>query len=102
MEAKIVFGDGTEIIAEQNGSSFIVDTKPQFPDNMDVVTITSEEQAITLHYAFVQECAGIDDRYWFTLLEESPQNRTIKELRAENELLAGAITELAELIGGEA
>ena len=38
--ATIRFSDGTEIEAEVNGTCFIVDEKPEFPDNFEEIVIT--------------------------------------------------------------
>jgi hypothetical protein len=101
MQANIIFNDGTSIVVEQNANTFISITKPDFPDDLSVVTIESNGQFQNLYNVTVQKCAGIDDRYWFGFLEETEQQKTIRELREENELIAGAIMELAELIRGD-
>ncbi len=41
---KIIFLDGTEIEAEKNGSSYIVDEKPRFPNDLSEVSITGSEE----------------------------------------------------------
>lgn len=100
MEVTITFVDGTEMTAEKNGDSFIVDEKPMFPADLSVVTVESGEDTEVFHDAIVQECASVDGKFWFAFLEESPEARTIRELREENAILEDAIIELAELIGG--
>lgn len=65
-EAKIIFNDGIEITAEVNGSCYIVDTKPEFPDDLTEVVIEKDGTQETLEFAEVQECASSDGRYWFT------------------------------------
>lgn len=101
MEAKIIFKDKSEITAEVNGSCYITESKPEFPEDLSVVTVEEDEATKTFANARVQECASVDGLYWFTFVEESEQERTIRELREDNETLAEAIVELAELIGGE-
>jgi len=65
METKITFKNGTEIIAEQNGDCFIVDSKPTFPADLSFV----EAGERTFKNAFIIECASVDGRYWFTFGE---------------------------------
>ena len=65
------------------------------------MTVEEEGSTKTYENASVQECASVDGLYWFTFIEESEQEKTIRELREDNETLAEAIAELAELIGGE-
>lgn len=101
MEAKITFKDKSEITAEVNGSCYITDSKPDFPKDLGIVTVEEEGSTKTYENASVQECASVDGLYWFTFIEESEQEKTIRELREDNETLAEAIVELAELIGGE-
>lgn len=100
MEVTITFVDGNELIAVKNGDCFIVDEKPTFPADLSVVTVEGEEGSEIFHDAIVQECASVDGKYWFAFLEESPEAKTIRELREENAMLEDAIIELAELIGG--
>ena len=100
MEVKIIFNDGTQMSAEQNGNCFIVAAQPAFPDDLSVVTVESEDQRQDFNNVTIQECASIDGRFWFTLLEETEQARVIRELQEIIEIQAGAIEELAEIIGG--
>lgn len=101
MEVRIIFNDGTSIVAEQNANTYITAAQPAFPEDLSVVTVESDDQSQVFHNVTIQECASIDGRYWFGLIEETEQARAIRELREENELMAGAIMELAELIGGD-
>ena len=63
----IVFADGTELEVEKNGTCFIVDEEPEFPEDLSVV----EAGDRTYVNAFVIECASVDNRYWFTFGEMS-------------------------------
>lgn len=101
MEAKIVFTDGTEINAEKNGSCLITNTEPVLPADLSGMYIESEEGIQEFEYPVFVECASADGRYWFSFIEESKTDRTIRELREENAMLEDAIIELAEIIGGE-
>lgn len=60
-----------EITAEKNGDCYIVNSKPEFPSDLSVVTITGESVE-TLHNARIIECASIDERYWFAIGEMTP------------------------------
>ena len=100
MEVKIIFNDGTELVAEVNGSCFIVDEQPSLPKDLSEVTIQEEGVERILTDVIVQECASVDGKYWFTLLEKPAEVREKEELLAEIEAQAEAIMELAELIGG--
>ena len=98
--ATIQFADGTELQTDLNGDCFILAAKPEFPEDLSVVTVVIGEETTVYHNAKVQTCARTDGRFWFTFLEESQSERTIRELREENAMLEDAIIELAELIGG--
>jgi hypothetical protein len=68
-KVKIIFNNGTELVAEQNGDCFIVDKKPDFPADMPTVQVGEE----TLENVSVVECASVDGRYWFAFREMSPE-----------------------------
>lgn len=100
MEATITFKSGKKITVEVNGSCFIKKTKPAFPDDLSVVTIENGQETKVFENARLVECASVDGKYWFTFVSETESERVIRELREENEMLEGAIQELAEIIGG--
>ena len=102
MNAIITFNDDSTITVEKNGDCFISETKPDFPTNLDNIKIESKDETKVINHAQLIECASVDQRYWFTFNEESLYERTIRELREENEILEDAISELASIIGGEA
>ena len=99
MEVKITFSSGEIIAAEQNGGSFITEQKPGFPTDMGLVTVEGADGIRTYSDPQVVECASVDGRYWFCFVEESPQEKCIRQLAEENEILAGAVEELAAIIG---
>lgn len=78
MEVTIRFSDGTEITAEQNGTTYIVDEEPTFPEDLSEVEIEGEEGTTTIENAEIIECAKVpgDERYWFTVI---PQTRNLEE-----------------------
>lgn len=100
MEAKVIFKNGQEISAEINGSSLIVNEKPEFPEDITGVIVRADGNDTVYNYPLLVKCASIDNRYWFTFIEESESDRVIRELREENQMLEDAIAELAEIIGG--
>jgi hypothetical protein len=73
MEAIIRFKNGNVIVAEKNGSCYITDADPGFPEDLSVVTITDSEGEKVLKNAQVVECASVDKRYWFTFSEMSEE-----------------------------
>ena len=100
MEATIQFKSGKTINVEVNGNCYIKSKKPSFPDDLSVVTVTNGDGTQQVfENARLIECAAVDGKYWFSFLSETEQEKTIRELREENELLEGAIAELAEIIG---
>ncbi len=68
-KVKIIFSNGTEILAEQNGDCFITDEKPDFPADMSTVQAGDK----TLENVAVVECASVDGRYWFAFREMTPE-----------------------------
>lgn len=94
---KIVFKDGTVIEAERNGSCFIVDAKPEFPTDLTGIVITGETSG-TIDNGNVVECASIDGRYWFTIIEESPEDLEKKALIDKLNEQNDAIMELSEIL----
>lgn len=87
-KATITFATGEKIEAEQNGSSFITDEKPAFPAKITSVTISNTDGDTTIDNAELIECAKIDERYWFSLIETSQEERTTKKLQANIEYIA--------------
>jgi hypothetical protein len=88
---KITFKDGTVINAEKNGTCFITGEKPTFPDDLTNITIGGET-ATTIENGKIVECASIDGRYWFTIIEASPEE-------LEKRRIDETIMELSELVG---
>lgn len=100
MEVRIIFNDGTSVVAEQNANTYITAAQPVFPDDLSVVTVESDNQAQVFRNVTIQECASVDGRYWFGLLEETEQARVIRELRETNDMLTECILEMSEIIYG--
>ncbi len=77
---KITFSNGDEITAERNGNSYIVDEEPQFPDNLESITITEGDNETVIEHGRIIECASVDERYWFTIEEVPEQERKLEEM----------------------
>lgn len=90
MQVKIIFIDETTIIAELNGSTYITEDRPIFPEDLSTVTIKSDSQIQILHNVEIVECASIDDRFWFGLHE-----KTIQQL--ENEHIRNIVSETTQV-----
>lgn len=87
-KATIKFKNGTEIVAEVNGSCYITDTEPTFPSDLTDITIKKEDTTETFAYAELVVCASIDGRYWFSFIEIPEQERLMKENTAKIEYIA--------------
>ena len=81
---QIKFKNGSEIEAEVNGNSYIVDSKPAFPADLSEVIVGDQ----TLHYVEVVECAAIDNRYWFSFIEIPENIRKAAQMEANIEYIA--------------
>ena len=79
----IIFNDGTELEAERNGSSFIVNEKPDFPEEFTNITIEDEDGETIIDSAELIECASIDGRYWFSFREITERETTENQLEAQ-------------------
>ncbi len=96
MEARITFKDGSYIIAEQNGNCFILNETPDFPEDLSEVTVHSGEDVTVLHYVMIQEAASVDGRFWFCMVEESPEDRQIREQAERIAFLEDCLMEMSE------
>ena len=83
MEAKIVFKNGTELMTEMNGSSFIVDERPAFPDDLSTINVITEQGERVLHNVIAAECASVDGRFWFGFIEQSQEDMTQEKRDAQ-------------------
>lgn len=85
---KITFNDGTKITAEVNGNSYIVDEKPEFPEDLTDVVIEKNGEEKTIKDARIVECASIDGRYWFAIIEIPEQERILTHLQSSVDYIA--------------
>ena len=85
----VKFKDGTQIAAEKNASTYIVDVRPAFPKDLSEVKIVGADgMEATLKNATVVDCASVDGRYWFCFSEEPEAVRKEKQLQAWIEYIA--------------
>lgn len=99
MEVKITFSSGEIITAEQNGGSFITEQKPGFPAVLGVVTVESAYGGVRIYNdPQIVECASVDGRYWFSFVEESQQQKRIRQLEEENDTLLECLLEMSEIV----
>ena len=99
MEVKITFGNGEIITAEKNGESLIAQQKPGFPAVLGVVTVESADGGVRIYNdPQIVECASIDGRYWFCFVEESPQQKRIRQLEEKNDSLLECLLEMSEIV----
>ena len=96
MEAIIRFKNGETLTAEQNGNCFILPEVPEFPEDLSEVAILAEGQETVLHYVMVQEAAAVDNRYWFCFVEESAEDRTLRELEERIRFNEDCLLEMSE------
>lgn len=82
-EVKITFADGTEITADMNGNSYIVDSQPTFPADLSTVEVKGDDTSITYTNAELIECASTDGRYWFSFKQITDD----EQLRADVDYL---------------
>lgn len=88
----IQFPNGTQLTAEQNGSCYIVDTKPAFPDDLSVVEVMGDEPKV-FHNAFVQDCASVDGRYWFAFVEKTQDELFRQQMQEDMASIEDALCE---------
>ena len=104
MEATIKFKDGTDMTAEENGGSYILNQKPEFPEDLRDLEIESGSGKRTFGEAVLVECFSVDGRYWFSFMEK-PEDRKreeeLAELKETNDMLIECILEMSEVVYGE-
>jgi hypothetical protein len=101
MKATINFVNRSEIEAEKNSDCYIVATKPDFPEPLGEVVVTSDDGEKHFQDALLIECASIDGRYWFALMEtpeDEKLKRRITELESTNGMLSDCILEMSEIV----
>ena len=84
----IPFKDRTEITAEVNGSNYITNSKPSFPDDLTDITIDEGGSKRTIENGRVIECAPMDNRYWFAIIEIPEQERILTHLQSSIDYIA--------------
>lgn len=96
MEATIKFSNGTTLNAEVNGSAYIVDTKPAFPEDLTNIEITTAEGTETIANGEIIECASVDSRYWFSIRETPSDVIKAQETETRFADIENALCELSQ------
>lgn len=110
----ITFNDGSTLEVEQNGSTFVTDTKPDFPEDLtdieieesfevtkvvetdegeDTVTETVTQNYTISNGMFV-ECYAPDEKYYFSIIEKPYQIVLEERLQEQDDI----ICELLEML----
>jgi len=87
-KVKIVFKNGTEITAEENGTSLISDSRPDFPADLSSVTVIRDGRGHIYRNVEIIECASVDGRYWFSFREVPETERAARQMQANIEYIA--------------
>ncbi len=87
-KVKIAFQNGTEMEAEENGSSLITDSRPDFPADLSSVAVIGAGGERIYKNAEIVECASVDNRYWFTFREIPESERIARQTQANIEYVA--------------
>lgn len=87
-KVKITFINGTVMEAEVNGSSLIMEKKPDFPQGLSLVTVTGRNSERVYKNAETIECASVDGRYWFAFREVPEAERAARQVQANIEYIA--------------
>ena len=104
---KLHFADGTELDnLTMSGTTLIseteIDPSTFNEEAMELVVMTDEDGEETVYqYAQTNGAFHKENGWCFTIWGASPAEIEMRQLREENEILEGAIAELAEIIGGE-
>lgn len=87
--------DNYTFTAEQNGTCYIVDVKPDFPDDLSTVIVAGDDPLsnYTYHNAELIECYSIDGRYWFAFRGLTPDELYRKQLDDERNMVLDLIAE---------
>lgn len=87
-KVRITFKNGMNIEAEENGSSLITDSRPEFPSDLSFVTVTRTDGERIYKDAEIIECASVDGRYWFSFREVPESERAARQMQANIEYIA--------------
>lgn len=97
MEATIIFSNGTQMEVQKNGSSYIVESEPTFPEDLSNVQIVSEEGTTIIANGKIVPCASIDSNYWFSIIEVSAQEAKEIALNQRIDDIENALCEMSSL-----
>lgn len=72
-DVKIIFATGLEIDAKLNATTYIVQEKPDFPDNLAEVRVVCGGEETVYHNTEITEAYSDDGKYRFLISEVSPE-----------------------------
>lgn len=79
--ATIRFSDGTELQVEVNGTCFIAEEEPEFPEDLSEVEIETADSVTVIENAKIIEASGgFEPGYWFTIAQKSALEIQAEEL----------------------
>lgn len=90
----ITFNNNTVLNVEQNGSTFVLEEKPNFPEDLTDVMISSENGTQHISNGLVVECYAPDSKFYFTIIEK-PYQMILEERLSEQDDI---ICELLEML----
>ena len=97
---RIVFNNGTELLAEQNGTTFSASKKPDFPEDMSNITIEGES-ATVIENGMLVECYCPDNNYYFSIIEKPYQTVLEERLQEQDDIICELLEMLLETQEGE-
>lgn len=98
MNAIISFPDGTEIQCEINGNTLLAETMPDIPEDLSIVTVTTDEDTYVYHDAILIRCAMVNGKQGFGFIEEDPTTKKIRFLQEQNNILTDCILEMSTML----
>ena len=84
----ITFNDGKIIEAIKNGTCYIVDEKPEFPDDLTDISIEESNSTTYIKFGKIVDIQSNDSRYWFAIDVVSEAERANEQLRADIDYIA--------------
>jgi len=84
----ITFNDGTIIKAVKNGTCYIVDEKPEFPDDLTNISIEESNSTTYIEFGKIVDIQSNDGKYWFAIDAVSEAERANEQLRADIDYIA--------------
>ena len=96
MMVTITYDDGISFEAELNGTTYITDSNPYFPEGRFNARITGERYAAAVYNVEPVELPSPDGRYWFFFLPYSQEAARQKEMEDTIQMLTDCLLEMSE------